>query len=83
MKVRVKFGDSRSNCSRDVRLPHFLTNDDDDDEANVRWSSHKAFCLQTKFETGIFDRWLGIRGNVGVGVGPFNSPPMGVYKTPL
>ena len=30
--VRVKCGDSRSNCCRDIRLPHFITNDDDDDD---------------------------------------------------
>ena len=30
VKVRVKFGDSRSNGSRDTRLPHFVTNDTDD-----------------------------------------------------
>ena len=28
VKVRVKFGDSRLNRSRDIRLPHFVTNDD-------------------------------------------------------
>ena len=42
----VKFGDSRSNRSRDLRLPHFVTNscndDDDNDDAGVRWSSHKG-----------------------------------------
>ena len=32
MKVRVKFGDSRSNRSRNIRLPHFVTNDDDNDD---------------------------------------------------
>ena len=30
VKVRVKFGDSRSNRSRNIRLPHFVTNDNDD-----------------------------------------------------
>ena len=30
MKVVVKFGDSRSNRSRNIRLPHFVTNNDDD-----------------------------------------------------
>ena len=29
VKVPVKFGDSRSNRSRDIRLPHFVTNDND------------------------------------------------------
>ena len=33
-KVPVKFGVSRSNRSRDIRLPHFVTNDDDDDDNN-------------------------------------------------
>ena len=27
VKNRVKFGDSMSNCSRAIRLPHFVTND--------------------------------------------------------
>ena len=31
LKVHVKFDDSRSNRSRNKRLPHFVTNDDDDD----------------------------------------------------
>ena len=31
VKVPVKYGDSRSNHSRDMRLPHFVTNDDNDD----------------------------------------------------
>ena len=34
MKVRVKLGDSRSNGSRDIRLLHTVTNDDED--AGVR-----------------------------------------------
>ena len=29
VKIRVKFGDSRSNRSRDIRLPDFVTNDND------------------------------------------------------
>ena len=38
VKVPVKFGDSKSNRSRDTRLPHFVTNDydDDDDDAGRR-----------------------------------------------
>ena len=32
VKVSVKFGDSRSNGSRDAGLPHLVTNDDDDDD---------------------------------------------------
>ena len=37
MKVRVKFGDSSSNRSRDIRLPHFVTNNDDgNDDAGRR-----------------------------------------------
>ena len=35
VKAHVKFGDSRSNRSRDIRLPYFITNDNDDD-AGVR-----------------------------------------------
>ena len=43
VKVRVKFGDSRSYRSRDIRLPHFMRNDNDDgDDAGVRRSSHKG-----------------------------------------
>ena len=30
VKVLVKFGDSRLNRFRDIRLPPFVTNDDDD-----------------------------------------------------
>ena len=31
MKAHIKFGDSRSNRSQDIRLPpHFVTNNDDD-----------------------------------------------------
>ena len=29
--VLVKCGDSRSNCSRDIRLPHFVTDYNDDE----------------------------------------------------
>ena len=37
MKVHANGGDSRSNRSRDARLPHFVTNDDsDNDEAGRR-----------------------------------------------
>ena len=36
VKVRVTYVDSRSNCSRDIRLPHFVTNDDNDDAAGRR-----------------------------------------------
>ena len=32
VKVRVKFGDSRSNGSRDIQIPHFATNNDDDNK---------------------------------------------------
>ena len=34
VKVPVNFGDSRSNRSRDIglRLPHFITDDDNDDD---------------------------------------------------
>ena len=37
MKVRVLFGDSRSNRSKDIRLPHFVINDNDAD-ANWRFA---------------------------------------------
>ena len=36
LKVRVKLGESRSNRSRDMRLPHFVTNYNDDDDAGRR-----------------------------------------------
>ena len=41
VKIPVKIGDSSSNRSRDMRLPHFVTNDGDND-AGVRRSSHKG-----------------------------------------
>ena len=47
--VHAKFNDSRSNRSRDIRLPQFVTNvDDNDKNAGVRRSSRKgkAFCLK-------------------------------------
>ena len=51
VKVPVKFGDSRSNRSRDIRLPHFVTNDSD----SGRWTYDNrakrriaAFCLKIK-----------------------------------
>ena len=39
-----KFCNSRSSPSRDIRVPHFVTNDDDDaaDDAGVRRSPHKG-----------------------------------------
>ena len=37
MKARVKFGDSRSKCSR--ILPHFVTNDNDDDDDIIALNS--------------------------------------------
>ena len=39
MDVPAQFGDSSSNGSRDMRLPHFVTNDND---AGVCRSSHKG-----------------------------------------
>ena len=44
MKVRVKCGDSMSNRSRDIGLSHFVTNDDDNDDAGHHLT---AFCLKT------------------------------------
>ena len=32
----VKFGNYKSNCSRDIRLPHFVTNDHDGDASICR-----------------------------------------------
>ena len=36
VKVHVKFGDSESTRSRDIRLPHCVTNDDIDNDAGRR-----------------------------------------------
>ena len=41
-KAPVKLGDSRSNRSRDIRLPHFVTNDHDNDDVGVHRSSHQG-----------------------------------------
>ena len=35
VKVRVTFGDSKSNLSQDIRRPHFVTNDDYDNNDDV------------------------------------------------
>ena len=32
------FGDSRSNCSRDIRLPYFVTDDERTNERRQRWT---------------------------------------------
>ena len=43
MDIFANFGDSRSNHSADIRLPHFVTNiDNDDHDAGVRRSSRKG-----------------------------------------
>ena len=45
VNVGVQFGDSSSNGSQDIRLPHFVTNDhdhNDDYDAGVRRSSHRG-----------------------------------------
>ena len=56
MNARVKFGDSKSNHSRDIRLPHFVTNDDDNDDIDNddadgpygnRAKRRSVFCLKT------------------------------------
>ena len=39
VKVHENFGDFRSSRSPDIRLPHFVTNDD---HGGIRWSSHKG-----------------------------------------
>ena len=43
VKARVKFGDSRTNRFLDIRLPHFVTNDNDNNDH----ASRGAFCLKT------------------------------------
>ena len=51
VKVHGKVGDSRSNRSRDIQLPHFVTNNHDDDNDpghHVRAKRHKAFCIKKK-----------------------------------
>ena len=39
VKAGVKFGDSTSNGSGDMRLPHFVNNDDNDEKGKT------PFCL--------------------------------------
>ena len=48
VKIHVKVGDSRSNRSRDVRLPHFVTNDDNDDvnRRTLLGQTPRVFCLK-------------------------------------
>ena len=41
----VKFGDSSSNGSQDIRAPHFVTNDGDDAGHQIRAKRLIAFCL--------------------------------------
>ena len=50
-KAAVKYGGSRVNPSRDTRLPHFVTNDNDRDDYNggVRRASHKDKRLLKRF----------------------------------
>ena len=56
-KVRLKSGDSRSNRSRNVRLPHFVTNDD-----NAGWLHERTespclcLCHTVVSSTGISQR---------------------------
>ena len=38
MKAPEKLGDYRSKRSRDIRLPHFIANDDNNDNDAGRWS---------------------------------------------
>ena len=66
VKVHVKFGDSRSTRSLNIRLPHVVTNnhhhDDDNDDAGVCRSSHNglritAFCLETIHVQCVDDGW--------------------------
>ena len=66
-KVPVELADSRLSRSRDTRLPHFVTNDD---EATTRTtttpadgpydssSRYAAFCLKEEASNGIF--WVQI-----------------------
>ena len=45
MDVNVKFGDYRSSCSRDIRLPHFVKEDEQrmtTNDTGVCQSSHKG-----------------------------------------
>ena len=46
MNVHIKFGESRSNRFRDIRLRQFVTNDDNDDNGaghHIRAKRRKAF----------------------------------------
>ena len=47
VKVDVKFGDCRSNCSLDIRLPHFVMNNNDGPYENRAKDRYAAFCLKT------------------------------------
>ena len=45
MKICIQFDDSKSNRCRDIRLPHFVTNDNDNDAAGRR--TPRRICLET------------------------------------
>ena len=52
MNIHVKFGDFRSNCSRDIPLPHFVRTTTTTTTPvyvglRIRAKHRKAFCLKT------------------------------------
>ena len=50
VKAHVKFDDSRSKSSRDIRLPHFvLTTTTAYAGHHIKAKRHKAFCLEIQF----------------------------------
>ena len=65
MKVAVKFGVSRSNHSRDIQLPHFVTNSHDDNDAGGRRSSHKLDENTDNLTESIHEELVGTASEVG------------------
>ena len=51
MDVHIKFGDSGSNCSRDIRLLHFATDDERRWTQDVTKGENLAFCRKILLET--------------------------------
>ena len=74
MKVPVTFGESRSNHSRDIRLPQLVTNSDENDDATTTTTTPAegpydkrakrrlvAFCLKKNCEGQYFDQQNGMQ----------------------
>ena len=60
MKVHAKFCEFRSNRSRDIRLPHFVTNGDD---TSLCRSSHKGV---TRFGISSYRRFVMVLLNMSI-----------------